>query len=273
MVAEGGRYTANGLALAAGETTDIDIDTAGVTVGAHSPIGKDKAAGIAVSYLDNKADSADARAKARGHTVVLQGYGSWTPSENWRVKAGLAYAYQSDDVDLTTPLEPAKAASARVKQHAVALGAAVERPIRIGSVTVTPHAGAELTWVKGVSFDTRIDGATAFTNDRERIVSAQLPVGVSVATHFKAGGWALSPKADITVAPRFGRTVDTRVSATGTDKAWTVSNDIAGKAAVTATVGLTAQNGDWTVGAQYGYNGADKSRKGHVINLKANYAF
>ena len=101
----------------------------------------------------------------------------------------------------------------------------------------------------------------------------QIPVALRInGADMNAGGWKLAPKVDLAVVPSFGDDEATSRVRWG-NVSETVKTQVVDDAPFQATLGISAQNGSWTIGAAYDLGVGGDDRLDNAFTLKVNYAF
>lgn len=124
-----------------------------------------------------------------------------------------------------------------------------------------PHAGIRLTTI---DMDESNYGA-----DYDKMTVYQLPLGVTFSGSFDAAGWQVAPQFDLSVVPTFGDK-DAVATYAGNVKDTTRVVDTN---PVQATLGVSAQNGAWTFGLNYGLTAGGDDRMNNSLNANVRYTF
>ena len=96
----------------------------------------------------------------------------------------------------------------------------------------------------------------------------QLPLGVAFSGNFDVNGWKLAPMVDLSVVPAFGDK-DAVASFYGND----VTTRVVDTNPIQATLGVSAQNGAWTFGLNYGLTAGGDDRMNNAFNANLRYSF
>lgn len=153
-----------------------------------------------------------------------------------------------------------------VKADAWTVGIGGEYLFKAGSVNIVPHVGIRWTRLD-------VDGYTgAFKTDDDTMDVFTAPIGVAFSGNMDAGGWKLAPKVDLSIVPSFGDDEATSKVRWGSVKE-TIKTQVVDDAPFQASLGIDAQNGDWTVGAAYELGIGGDDRLDNYFSLRARYAF
>ena len=165
-------------------------------------------------------------------------------------------------------------ATADVDTNIFAAAVRAETTIKVGSASVVPHAGLRVMAIDVEDYDTKVDGNTLHHNSTDLAVVAQLPFGVTLKDEFVKNGWTVKPMADITFVPQFGETTSqTKVTLPGTSVSDMNTAEFAGNFATTATFGVEAEKGDYSVGMQLGMTKGQNGKTDANFMAKVRYQF
>lgn len=153
-----------------------------------------------------------------------------------------------------------------VKADAFTIGLSAEHLMKFGSVNVVPHVGIRWTRLD-------VDGYEgAFKTDDDTMNIFTLPIGVAFSGNLNAGGWKLAPMVDLAVVPSFGDDeAESKVRWQGVSE--TVKTQVVDDAPFQASLGINAQNGNWTIGASYDLGVGGDDRLDNAFTVRARYAF
>lgn len=153
-----------------------------------------------------------------------------------------------------------------VKADAFTIGLGAEHLMKFGSVNVVPHVGIRWTRLD-------VDGYEgAFKTDDDTMNIFTLPIGVAFSGNLNAGGWKLAPMVDLAVVPSFGDDeAESKVYWQGVSE--TVKTQVVDDAPFQASLGINAQNGNWTIGASYDLGVGGDDRLDNAFTVRARYAF
>ena len=153
-----------------------------------------------------------------------------------------------------------------VKADAFTIGLGAEHLMKFGSVNVVPHVGIRWTRLD-------VDGYEgAFKTDDDTMNIFTLPIGVAFSGNLNAGGWKLAPMVDLAVVPSFGDDeAESKVRWQGVSE--TVKSQVVDDAPFQASLGINAQNGNWTIGASYDLGVGGDDRLDNAFTVRARYAF
>lgn len=153
-----------------------------------------------------------------------------------------------------------------VKADAFTIGFGAEHLMKFGSVNVVPHVGIRWTRLD-------VDGYEgAFKTDDDTMNIFTLPIGVAFSSNLNAGGWKLAPMVDLAVVPSFGDDeAESKVRWQGVSE--TVKTQVVDDAPFQASLGINAQNGNWTIGASYDLGVGGDDRLDNAFTVRARYAF
>lgn len=153
-----------------------------------------------------------------------------------------------------------------VKADAFTIGFGAEHLMKFGSVNVVPHVGIRWTRLD-------VDGYEgAFKTEDDTMNIFTLPIGVAFSGNLNAGGWKLAPMVDLAVVPSFGDDeAESKVRWQGVSE--TVKTLVVDDAPFQASLGINAQNGNWTIGASYDLGVGGDDRLDNAFTVRARYAF
>ncbi len=178
---------------------------------------------------------------------------------SFNTKLDLGYLVTKNDLKTASSYFGATSEKLDAKVFTVGLGA--EFLASAGAVNVVPHAGIRLTTI---DMDESNFGA-----DYDKMTVYQLPLGVTFSGSFDAAGWQVAPQFDLSVVPTFGDK-DAVVTYAGNVKDTTRVVDTN---PVQATLGVSAQNGAWTFGLNYGLTAGGDDRMNNSLNANVRYTF
>lgn len=153
-----------------------------------------------------------------------------------------------------------------VKADAFTIGFGAEHLMKFGTVNVVPHVGIRWTRLD-------VDGYEgAFKTDDDTMNIFTLPIGVAFSGNLNAGAWKLAPMVDLAVVPSFGDDeAESKVYWQGISE--TVKTQVVDDAPFQASLGINAQNGNWTIGASYDLGVGGDDRLDNAFSVRARYAF
>ena len=184
-------------------------------------------------------------------------YGAQTFGD-FNVKADLGYTQVSNDLSTNNVLGSYKES---LDANVFTFGLGTEYLAKFGALNVTPHAGIRLS---------RIDmGDSKYGADYDAMTVYQLPLGVAFSGNFDVNGWKLAPMVDLSVVPAFG---DKDAVATYTGGIQSVTR-VVDTNPIQATLGVSAQNGAWTFGLNYGLTAGGDDRMNNAFNANLRYSF
>ena len=178
---------------------------------------------------------------------------------SFNTKLDLGYLVTKNDLKTASSYFGATSEKLDAKVFTVGLGA--EFLASAGAVNVVPHAGIRLTTI---DMDESNFGA-----DYDKMTVYQLPLGVTFSGSFDAAGWQVAPQFDLSVVPTFGDK-DAVATYAGNVKDTTRVVDTN---PVQATLGVSAQNGAWTFGRNYGLTAGGDDRMNNSLNANVRYTF
>ena len=178
---------------------------------------------------------------------------------SFNTKLDLGYLVTKNDLKTASSYFGATSEKLDAKVFTVGLGA--EFLASAGAVNVVPHAGIRLTTI---DMDESNFGA-----DYDKMTVYQLPLGVTFSGSFDAAGWHVAPQFDLSVVPTFGDK-DAVATYAGNVKDTTRVVDTN---PVQATLGVSAQNGAWTFGLNYGLTAGGDDRMNNSLNANVRYTF
>lgn len=177
-------------------------------------------------------------------------YGAQTFGD-FNVKADLGYTQVSNDLSTNNILGSYKES---LDANVFTFGLGTEYLAKFGALNVTPHAGIRLS---------RIDmDDSKYGADYDAMTVYQLPLGVAFSGNFDVNGWKLAPMVDLSVVPAFG---DKDAVATYTGGIQNVTR-VVDTNPIQATLGVSAQNGAWTFGLNYGLTAGGDDRMNNAFN-------
>ena len=184
-------------------------------------------------------------------------YGAQTFGD-FNVKADLGYTQVSNDLSTNNILGSYKES---LDANVFTFGLGTEYLAKFGALNVTPHAGIRLS---------RIDmDDSKYGADYDAMTVYQLPLGVAFSGNFDVNGWKLAPMVDLSVVPAFG---DKDAVATYTGGIQSVTR-VVDTNPIQATLGISAQNGAWTFGLNYGLTAGGDDRMNNAFNANLRYSF
>ena len=184
-------------------------------------------------------------------------YGAQTFGD-FNVKADLGYTQVSNDLSTNNVLGSYKES---LDANVFTFGLGTEYLAKFGALNVTPHAGIRLS---------RIDmDDSKYGADYDTMTVYQLPLGVAFSGNFDVNGWKLAPMVDLSVVPAFG---DKDAVATYTGGIQSVTR-VVDTNPIQATLGVSAQNGAWRFGLNYGLTAGGDDRMNNAFNANLRYSF
>jgi outer membrane autotransporter protein len=258
--------------------TGYKADSYGIILGADIAISADTVAGIALSYVKGDLKSkgsylkTDSDAKAYGASLYAsQKFGNAKVSGLFGFQKQNGKATQS----FTDMLGNGYGISNKQDSKSIVLSVKAEYDFPVSkSVVVKPHVGLRYSYTNFDDSVIKINGKSAFNVDTDSKSLLKVPVGVAFEGNFKANGWNVSPKADLSVVPQFGNTsVSSKVSARSFKGSDTFSYDVTGKVAGELVLGVEAQNKAHTFGVYYKGSIGDKGRTSNSVNVGYRFSF
>ena len=242
----------------------------GAVVGFDMPLLDKLNAGIALSFVKDKVENkATFTAQNKVNTFGLSAYARYDLSDAAHLGAQLSYLHGENKI---TDTANAKSLEAKVKTNAFVASVKGGFDMTVRSFTVTPHIGLNVIYAKQGSFDTLV-GSQKFANTSAKAsTTVELPVGVTAKTTMDVKGWKVTPQADVSVAPVFGKR-HTSYTITGVSGGTSQFDaQFVGKYVANAGLGLSATHNTVTVGAFYN---ATMSKNGldNQIKLELQKAF
>ena len=233
--------------------------------------------GGAFSYQKGDADSAgNTLATANDYyTFGVHGYMAWSPSPALNVIGSVSYLRSTSEASQGLPFGNRSQASADMDADMFTAGVRAESTFKVTDrVKIVPHAGVRVVHMDQGSYDTKLDGVKAFTNDTDAATLVQFPIGVAVRMdHAFDNGWTVRPQADVTVIPQAGDT-DQRIRVTGTHGVTDdLSGDFAGTFNTQMTLGVQADKGNATFGARYGLGVGGDGKLDNQVKVEFRYQF
>ena len=136
----------------------------------------------------------------------------------------------------------------------------------MGAVNIVPHVG--IRWTR-----LNVDGYEgAFRTDDDTMNIFTAPIGVAFSGNIDAGSWKLAPVVDLAVVPSFGDDEATSKVRWGSVKE-TIKTQVVDDAPFQASLGIDAQNGNWTISASYDLGVGGDDRLDNAFTLRACYVF
>ena len=241
-----------------------DVDLYGGVLGADVGLGNGKMIGAALTVgtgdggskgaafdIDNDADF-----------VGLSVYGSHRLGD-FNGKIDIGWMHTTSDLSATAfgmKLDD------EVKADAWTVGIGGEYLFEMGAVNIVPHVG--IRWTR-----LNVDGYEgAFRTDDDTMNIFTAPIGVAFSGNIDAGSWKLAPVVDLAVVPSFGDDEATSKVRWGSVKE-TIKTQVVDDAPFQASLGIDAQNGNWTIGASYDLGVGGDERLDNAFTLRALYAF
>ena len=175
----------------------------------------------------------------------------------FNVQADLGYSQTSNDMKTAGAFG---AFDESLDADVFTFGVGTEFLASFGAVNVVPHAGIRLTTID-------MD-ASKFGADYDKMTVWQMPLGVAFSGTFETGSWKVAPMVDVSVVPTFGDK-DAVASFIGKD----VTTRVVDSNPVQAKLGVSAQNGAWTFGVNYGLTAGSDDRMNNSFNANVRYTF
>ncbi len=235
--------------------------------------------GMAMSYIDGNATSNGSllATSADYSTFGLHGYMNFTPNDKFNLIATVGFGRNSADAKMNLPQLAGwnyGQATADVDTTVFSTALRAETRFAFNNINVIPHAGLRMMMVDAGSYDTKVDGQTAFNNDVKMALIGQTPFGVTVKGQFEQSGWNVKPMADITFVTQFGDTESrTTTTVPGISVSDTYAAEFAGNFATTMSVGVEAEKGNCNVGLQLGVTKGQNDKTDTNFMAKVRYQF
>ena len=178
------------------------------------------------------------------------------------------YTQISNDLELN--LESIGKYTTSLDSTNINAGVTAQYKFDIEGFEVMPHAGIRYTMIE--ADDYTIKDAGSYKGDDVSIVS--IPVGVSVAKEFKADDWVIKPNFDVTLTAITG---DDSLTGTFTwadvvDFSANVESEIIDNFSYAASVGVTAQSGNFAGALSVNYTGSSNCDS-FAVTASARYLF
>ncbi len=241
-----------------------DVDLYGGVLGADVGLGNGKVIGAALTVGTGDGGSKGAAFDVDNDAdfVGFSVYGSHRLGD-FNGKVDIGWMHTTSDLSAT-------AFGVKLDDEVTAdvwtVGIGGEYLFNVGSINIVPHVGIRWTRLD-------VDGYTgAFKTDDDTMDIFTAPIGVAISGNIDAGGWKLAPKVDLSIVPSFGDDDATSKVRWGNVKE-TIKTQVVDDAPFQASLGIDAQNGDWTVGAAYELGIGGDERLDNFFSLRARYAF
>ena len=241
-----------------------DVDLYGGVLGADVGLGNGKVIGAALTVGTGDGGSKGAAFDVDNDAdfVGFSVYGSHRLGD-FNGKVDIGWMHTTSDLSATAfgvKLDD------EVTADAWTVGIGGEYLFNVGSINIVPHVGIRWTRLD-------VDGYTgAFKTDDDTMDVFTAPIGVAFSGNIDAGGWKLAPKVDLSIVPSFGDDDATSKVRWGNVKE-TIKTQVVDDAPFQASLGIDAQNGNWTIGAAYELGIGGDDRTDNMFKLKASYAF
>ena len=241
-----------------------DVDLYGGVLGADVGLGNGKVIGAALTVGTGDGGSKGAAFDVDNDAdfVGFSVYGSHRLGD-FNGKVDIGWMHTTSDLSAT-------AFGVKLDDEVTAdvwtVGIGGEYLFNVGSINIVPHVGIRWTRLD-------VDGYTgAFKTDDDTMDIFTAPIGVAFSGNIDAGGWKLAPKVDLSIVPSFGDDDATSKVRWGNVKE-TIKTQVVDDAPFQASLGIDAQNGNWTIGAAYELGSGGDDRTDNMFKLKASYAF
>lgn len=241
-----------------------DVDLYGGVLGADVGLGNGKVIGAALTVGTGDGGSKGAAFDVDNDAdfVGFSVYGSHRLGD-FNGKVDIGWMHTTSDLSATAfgvKLDD------EVTADAWTVGIGGEYLFNVGSINIVPHVGIRWTRLD-------VDGYTgAFKTDDDTMDVFTAPIGVAFSGNVDAGGWKLAPKVDLSIVPSFGDDEATSKVRWGSVKE-TIKTQVVDDAPFQASLGIDAQNGDWTVGAAYELGIGGDDRLDNAFTLRARYVW
>ena len=241
-----------------------DVDLYGGVLGADVGLGNGKVIGAALTVGTGDGGSKGAAFDVDNDAdfVGFSVYGSHRLGD-FNGKVDIGWMHTTSDLSATAfgvKLDD------EVTADAWTVGIGGEYLFNVGSINIVPHVGIRWTRLD-------VDGYTgAFKTDDDTMDVFTAPIGVAFSGNIDAGGWKLAPKVDLSIVPSFGDDDATSKVRWGNVKE-TIKTQVVDDAPFQASLGIDAQNGNWTIGAAYELGIGGDDRTDNMFKLKASCAF
>ena len=254
------RTSADTLYGDSGYSVDLYGGLLGVDVGLGG--GKTVGAALTVGTGDGETEGAAFDVDNDADFIGLSVYGSHRIGD-FNGKVDIGWMHTTSDLSAT-------AFGVKLDDEVTAdvwtVGIGGEYLFNVGSINIVPHVGIRWTRLD-------VDGYTgAFKTDDDTMDIFTAPIGVAFSGNIDAGGWKLAPKVDLSIVPSFGDDDATSKVRWGNVKE-TIKTQVVDDAPFQASLGIDAQNGNWTIGAAYELGIGGDDRTDNMFKLKASYAF
>ena len=254
------RTSADTLYGDSGYSVDLYGGLLGVDVGLGG--GKTVGAALTVGTGDGETEGAAFDVDNDADFIGLSVYGSHRIGD-FNGKVDIGWMHTTSDLSAT-------AFGVKLDDEVTAdvwtVGIGGEYLFNVGSINIVPHVGIRWTRLD-------VDGYTgAFKTDDDTMDIFTAPIGVAISGNIDAGGWKLAPKVDLSIVPSFGDDDATSKVRWGNVKE-TIKTQVVDDAPFQASLGIDAQNGNWTIGAAYELGIGGDDRTDNMFKLKASYAF
>lgn len=241
-----------------------DVDLYGGVLGADVGLGNGKVIGAALTVGTGDGGSKGAAFDVDNDAdfVGFSVYGSHRLGD-FNGKVDIGWMHTTSDLSATAF---GVKFDDEVTADAWTVGIGGEYLFNVGSINIVPHVGIRWTHLD-------VDGYTgAFKTDDDTMDVFTAPIGVAFSGNIDAAGWKLAPKVDLSIVPSFGDDEATSKVRWGNVKE-TIKTQVVDDAPFQASLGIDAQNGNWTIGAAYELGIGGDDRTDNMFKLKAEYAF
>ena len=219
-----------------------EADTTGFIFGGDIVLDSGLTLGTAFSYAKGDIDSTGG-VYATSTDAEMFGFSVYAAKDVGPVKFSALAGWTHATGDVTQQAAPTMMtgpATAKTSSDAFHFGLRADVTADLGFVTLTPHAGVRLIRTSSDDAAVRLDGGDAFRISTADSTHVEIPLGLRMASQFKALGIDFTPHADLAVHLKRGdRDEDMRIRTAGAYRAETgLSYETAGSVSRRGSIGI-----------------------------------
>lgn len=243
-----------------GGSHGVDLDLYGVAVGAELNLNPNVTLGVVANVGAGTADGTGV-ASSTSNDFNYYGGGAYVGMKFGavRILGDASYTVVDNDIETNNSIDKL---STSFDSTNLSLGLTGQIDLDLAGIKVSPHIGLRYSQIDINDYTIKnSSGQTLGEYGADKINIMSVPVGVTIAKELHLNDWVLKPQLDLTVTSNFGDdTEDGRFA--WADLGHTnsnISSEILDDFTYGATVGFSAQNGNFHFGLGANYTGSSNS--------------
>lgn len=253
-----------------------DVDMYGMVAGADYAVANGVKVGAAVNIGKGDASGKGIAAGVKNDFKYYGAglYASVQPAKNLTLSADASYTFVQSDMETDANVTGYNKITGSADSSAISAGVNAMYRFKAFGIDVAPHVGVRYNHIALDGYDFKADGTTIGHTDTDSADVLSLPFGVALSTEVvTANNWILKPNADFTVTANIGGdSIGSESTFDGAVGSAKYNTEFMDSFHYGVDAGLTIQKGNFSVGANVGFNGSHNTSE-LTVDANAQYKF